>query len=102
MTGDMGPASLKVAGPSWLRASGHRDMPSVPSWLLPASWGQGWGDGPTRSAPRVSALPNGVVEKMKVVWGVRGVGLQASTLLSMVPLAPQRAEMQPPVPSVVW
>lgn len=76
-------------------------MPSVPSQLLPAAWGQGWGDGTTRSAPRLSALPIGV-EKAKVVWGVGVVALQSSTLLSMVPLAPQWAKMQPPVPSVVW
>lgn len=53
------------------------------------------------TAPRVPALPIGGVEKEKVVWGVEVVGLQVWTLLSMVPLAPQMAEMQPPVPSVV-
>lgn len=46
--------------------------------------------------------PIGGVEKEKVVWGAGVVGLHAWTLLSMVPLGPQRAEMQPPVPSVVW
>lgn len=48
------------------------------------------------------ALPSGDVENTKVVWGVGVAGLQAETPLSMVPLAPQRAEMQPPVPSLVW
>lgn len=44
----------------------------------------------------------GGVEKEKVVGGVGVVELQVSTLLSMVPLALQCAEMQPPMPSVVW
>lgn len=54
------------------------------------------------TAPGVSASPIGGVEKEKVVSGGEVVGLQVWTLLSMVPLAPQWAEMQPPVPSVVW
>lgn len=44
----------------------------------------------------------GGVEKEKVVWGAGLVVPQPWTVLSMVPLVPQRAEMQPPVPSVVW
>lgn len=44
----------------------------------------------------------GVDEKEKVVGGAGELGLQATTVLSMVPLGPQRAEMQPPVPSAVW
>ena len=47
-------------------------------------------------------LPIGNVEKEKVVVGAGVLGPQAWTLLSMVPLAPQRAEIQPPMPSVVW
>lgn len=50
----------------------------------------------------VELMTIGGVEKEKVVWGTEVVGLQVWTLLSMVPLAPQWAEMQPPVPSVVW
>lgn len=41
-------------------------------------------------------------EKEKVVGGAGELEPQACTVLSMVPLGPQRAEMQPPVPSVVW
>lgn len=47
------------------------------------------------------ASPAGGVEKEKAVWGAGLVVPQLWTVLSMVPLAPQRAEMQPPVPSVV-
>lgn len=50
----------------------------------------------------VELTTSGDVENTKVVWGVGVAGLQAETPLSMVPLAPQRAEMQPPVPSLVW
>lgn len=49
----------------------------------------------------MSALPTGV-EKEKVVGGVEVVEMQSSMVLSMVPLALQCAEIQPPVPSVVW
>lgn len=55
-----------------------------------------------RGTAGTSASPIGRVEKEKVVGGLGVLGLQAWTLLSMVPLAPQRAEMQLPVPSVVW
>lgn len=48
-------------------------------------------------------LPLGgvVEEKAKVVGGTGELGLQACTVRSMVPLGPQRAERQPPVPSAV-
>lgn len=49
----------------------------------------------------VELVPAGGVEKEKAVRGVGLVVPQPWTVLSMVPLAPQRAEMQPPVPSVV-
>lgn len=42
------------------------------------------------------------VEKEKVVGGGGLVELQVSTILSMVPLSLQCAEIQPPMPSVVW
>ena len=51
--------------------------------------------------PSVSALPSEGVEKEKVVGGAGVVELQVYTLLSMVPFTEQRAEMHPPVPSVV-
>lgn len=51
--------------------------------------------------PGVSALPREGVEKEKVVGGAGVVELQVYTLLAMVPFTEQRAEMHPPVPSVV-
>lgn len=42
------------------------------------------------------------MEKEKVVGGAGLVALQGETPRSMVPLAEQRAERHPPVPSVVW
>lgn len=50
---------------------------------------------------RIEVMTSGV-EKEKVVGGVGVVELQMSTVFSMVPLALQYAEIQPPMPSVVW
>lgn len=50
----------------------------------------------------MSALPGADVEKEKVLAGAGLVVLQGETPRSMEPSAEQRAERQPPVPSVVW
>lgn len=49
----------------------------------------------------IELTPREGVEKEKVVGGAGVVELQVYTLLAMVPFTEQRAEMHPPVPSVV-